>query len=721
MKLFKRSKSYTRTNRKISRWEATVALIAVSFVGMAITATAQAPASKRTVIRAGRVLNVRTGELRANQALVIEGDKISQIAPSTDVNAAAGDTTIDLPDATLLPGLIDMHTHLTFELSSLSYEGLKISTAREALHGARNARRTLEAGFTTVRNVGAKDYADIALRDAINDGDVIGPRMVASGPALGITGGHCDENLLPPAFHFFGEGVADGVEAVQHKVREVIKYGADVIKICATGGVLSKGDDPNASQYTLEEMKAIVADAHRLARRVAAHAHGAEGVRWASEAGVDSIEHGHLMDDAAVATLKKNGTYLVPTLFLGEYMEKNLDRSDVAEYSKQKMRDVAAAMQKNVKKAFDAGVKVAFGTDAAVYPHGLNAGEFHVYVKLGMTPLAAIQTATINASDLLGPKYLVGALEPGKWADMIDVDGDPTKDVTILEHVKCVIAVPRQKERSPEERKENQQRTLLVEMHREAQTFFVKQLEGTLEGKAARAYLEDRGLDKDAIARFGIGYAPSGGDALLRQLKSKYNEKLLAESGLVSRDQSSGKLFDRFRRRITFPIANESGKIVAFGARALGDDMPKYLNSPETPIYSKSNVLYHMDRAKEGIRRQEFAILVEGYMDAIAVERAGISNVVASCGTSLAEPQIKLLQRFTKRVIVNYDTDMAGQTATERSLALLLEQDFEVRVLALPPVGNKKADPDLFIREMGAEAYLKLLKEAPPYVDYLIA
>ncbi len=215
------------------------------------------------------------------------------------------DTTIDLPEATLLPGLIDAHTHLTFELSSLGYQGLGISTAREALRGAKNARRTLEAGFTTVRNVGARDYADIALRDAINDGDVIGPRMVASGPALGITGGHCDENLLPPAFHFQGDGVADGIEAVQHKVREVIKYGADVIKICATGGVLSKGDDPNASQYTLEEMKAIVADAHRLGRRVAAHAHGEEGVRWASEAGVDSIEHGNLMDDAAIATLKK--------------------------------------------------------------------------------------------------------------------------------------------------------------------------------------------------------------------------------------------------------------------------------------------------------------------------------------------------------------------------------------------------------------------------------
>src|SRR5207302_2771692 len=285
---------------------------------------------------------------------------------------------------------------------------------------------------------------------------------------------------------------------------------------------------------------------------------------------------------------------------------------------------------------------------------------------------------------------------------------------------KCGIAVPRPKERSPEERKENQQRAVLVEMHREAQSYFVKQLEGTLEGKAARAYLEDRGLDKDTISRFGIGYAPSGGDLLLRHLKIKYSEQLLVDSGLISRDES-GRMFDRFRRRITFPIANESGKIVAFGCRALGDDQPKYLNSPETPIYSKSNVLYHLDRAKEALRRQDFAILVEGYMDAIAVARAGISNVVASCGTSLAEPQIKLLQRFTKRLIVNYDPDAAGQTATERSLSLLLEQDFEVRVLALPPVGDKKADPDLFIREMGAEAYLKLVKEAPPYVDYLIA
>jgi DNA primase len=282
---------------------------------------------------------------------------------------------------------------------------------------------------------------------------------------------------------------------------------------------------------------------------------------------------------------------------------------------------------------------------------------------------------------------------------------------------KCGIAVPRARERTPEERKENQQRTSLVEMHREAAAFFAQQLNGTPEGRAAKAYLLDRGLDSEAAARFGIGFAPSGGEALLRALKQKYPDNVLEASGLFSRDQSSGRLYDRFRRRVMFPIANESGKIVAFGGRALGDDLPKYLNSPETPIYSKSNVLYHLDRAKESLRQRDFAVLVEGYMDAIAVARAGISNVVASCGTSLTEPQVKLLSRFTRRVLVNYDPDTAGQAATERSLTILLEQGAEVRVLALP--GGK--DPDSFIRTEGAASYTKLLNEAPPYVDYLIS
>jgi DNA primase len=281
---------------------------------------------------------------------------------------------------------------------------------------------------------------------------------------------------------------------------------------------------------------------------------------------------------------------------------------------------------------------------------------------------------------------------------------------------KCGIAVPQARERSPEERRENQQRTSLVEMHREAAAFFAQQLNGTPEGRAAKAYLLDRGLDSEAMARFGIGFAPSGGDGLLRVMKQKHPEKVLEVSGLFSRDQS-GRLYDRFRRRVMFPIANESGKIVAFGGRALGDDLPKYLNSPETPIYSKSNVLYHLDRAKESLRQRDFAVLVEGYMDAIAVALAGVSNVVASCGTSLTEPQVKLLNRFTRRIIVNYDPDTAGQAATERSLSVLLEQGVEVRVLALP--GGK--DPDSFIRAEGAAAYAKLLNEAPPYVDYLIS
>src|SRR5271168_980301 len=286
---------------------------------------------------------------------------------------------------------------------------------------------------------------------------------------------------------------------------------------------------------------------------------------------------------------------------------------------------------------------------------------------------------------------------------------------------KCGIPIPRPKERTPEERRENQQRAVLIEIHRDAQAIFTRQLENTAEGRAAKAYLADRGLDDETIRKFGLGYALSGWDALLRTLKGKFQEKALVESGLISKDTNNGRMFDRFRRRITFPIFNDSGKLVAFGCRALGDDMPKYLNSPETPIYSKSGLLYHMDKAKEGIRKHDFAILVEGYMDAIAVERTDMTNVVASCGTALADAQIKLLGRFTKRVIVNYDPDTAGQAATERSLTLLLEQDFEVKVLALPPVGDKKADPDLYIREKGKEAYIKALKESPPYVDYLIA
>ena len=280
---------------------------------------------------------------------------------------------------------------------------------------------------------------------------------------------------------------------------------------------------------------------------------------------------------------------------------------------------------------------------------------------------------------------------------------------------KCGIPIPKRTPRSPEEAQENRQRSALQEIHQQAAAFFQRHLHETPEGSIARAYLEDRGLDEKTMRAFALGYAPSSGDALLRALRGKFQEKPLEAAGLFSRDQS-GRMFDRFRRRIMFPIASESGKIIAFGGRALGDDMPKYLNSPETPIYSKSTVLYHLHAAKEQMRKLDYGVLVEGYMDVIGVARAGVANVVASCGTSLTEPQVKLFGRSTHRAVVNFDPDSAGQAATERSLMLLLEQGFDVRVLALPA----GLDPDKFIKERGADAYRAALEKAPPYLDYLI-
>ena len=284
---------------------------------------------------------------------------------------------------------------------------------------------------------GAGAFTDVALRDEINAGHIPGPHMQVSGPVLGITGGHADENLLPEQYHVVGDGVADGVAAVQHQVRQNIKYGADLIKIAASGGVLSKGDDPQASQYTREEMVAIVTDAHRLGRKVAAHAHGAQAILWATEAGVDSIEHGSYIDDASIAAMKAHGTYLVPTSYLYDWYK---DNGKLPAMYAQKMRDTTAVARANHKRAIAAGVKVALGTDAAVYPHGLNAHELEVYVReYGMTPLEAVQTATLNAADLMGWSDRVGVLEPGKWADVIAVKGDPLKDVRVLQRVAFVM------------------------------------------------------------------------------------------------------------------------------------------------------------------------------------------------------------------------------------------------------------------------------------------
>ena len=413
-------------------------VLALLFATGAVTLSAQpAPKPARTLVRAGHLLDVKTGHLLDAQTLVVVGDTIQSIAPSAQVPALPGDTVVDLGGLTVLPGLIDVHTHLTGDTNFDPYHELISTDAKEAINGVVNARTTLLAGITSVRNVGAGGYTDVDLRDAINSGQITGPHMLVSGPALGITGGHCDDNLLPFKYHSVGDGVADGIAAVQHMVRQNIKYGADLIKICATGGVLSKGDDPQASQYTLEEMRAIVADAHRLSRKVAAHAHGAQGILWASMAGVDSIEHGSYINDEGIAELKKNGTYLVPTLYLEDWMVEN---GHLPPYSHKKMVEISAVAKANIKHAMEAGVKIAMGTDAAVYPHGLNAHELDVYVnQLGMAPLAAVQSATINAADLMGWSAKTGTLEPGKWADIIAVEKNPLDDVRVLQKVKFVM------------------------------------------------------------------------------------------------------------------------------------------------------------------------------------------------------------------------------------------------------------------------------------------
>jgi imidazolonepropionase-like amidohydrolase len=405
-------------------------LASLSFVQHGFAQSAAPAAAQKTYVRAGHMLDTKSGKMMDNVLITIEGDKIASVGSGS---APAGANVIDISNATVLPGLIDAHTHLTGD-PNFGYQELAISIPKEALIGAKNARITLEAGFTTVRNVGAAGYTDVGLRDAINEGMVPGPRMMVSGPPLSITGGHCDQNLLPYEYHAKADGTADGVEQVQQKTREIIKYGADLIKICATGGVLSKGDDPRASQYTLEEMKAIVADAHRLGRKVAAHAHGTQGIIWATEAGVDSIEHGTYIDDEGIKVMKEHGTYLVPTQYLGDWMRENAAKIGLPAMYAEKMKAVTSVSRQNLKRAFEAGVKVAFGTDAAVYPHGLNAHEFAVYVQMGLTPLQAIQTATVNAADLLGWSDRIGTIEPGKFADIVAVNGDPTKDVTLLQH-----------------------------------------------------------------------------------------------------------------------------------------------------------------------------------------------------------------------------------------------------------------------------------------------
>src|SRR5579864_7037632 len=374
-------------------------------------------------VRCGKLLDVRAGHLLSDQVVVFDDSgNITAVGPAASTKLPAGVSAIDLSSVTCLPGLIDVHTHITADPAASGYQGLGISVPREAVTGVKNARITLHAGFTTIRNVGASGFTDVAVRDGINDGEIEGPRMLVSGPPLSITGGHCDNNLLPAEYHNKAEGVADGPWAARAKVREVIKYGADLIKVCASGGVLSKGDQPGAPQYTLEEMRAIVEEAHKLGRKVAAHAHGTQSIKDAIRAGIDSVEHSSLIDDEGITLAKQAGTFLVFDIYNDDFIMHEGLKAGMLPESIEKERKLGVLQRENFQRAYKAGARMAFGTDGGVYPHGENAKQLTLMVKLGMTPIDAIQSATVNAAELLGWAHTAGTLEPGSFADLIAVD-----------------------------------------------------------------------------------------------------------------------------------------------------------------------------------------------------------------------------------------------------------------------------------------------------------
>ena len=432
-------KHHVRPRAKIVGARVWVSLAALTLIVALTVVSAQTVATNSvTVIRAGKLFDSESGVLVDHPVVVIMGNRISSVAAGNTA-IPAGARVIDLGDATLLPGFLDVHTHLTSDAGSGGYESLGVSVPRSALTGAKNARITLLAGFTTVRNVGADGYSDVALRDAINDGDIVGPRMQVSGPPLGISGGHCDSNLLSPEFHYAAEGVADGVDAVIHRVREEIKYGADMIKFCASGGVFSKGDNPLLEQYSPAEMQALMTEAHRLGRKVATHAHSALAIKDAVRAGVDSIEHGIFLDDEGIALMKQHGTFLVPTSYPLFWFEENAPKMHMPPWVMEKAAIIIPAAKKNMAVAFRSGVRVALGTDAGVYPHGQNGGEFWSMVELGLSPVQALQAGTVNAAELMGWSDRVGVIRKDMLADMVAVKGNPLSDVSVLQHVQFVM------------------------------------------------------------------------------------------------------------------------------------------------------------------------------------------------------------------------------------------------------------------------------------------
>ena len=388
-------------------------------------------------VTADRMLDVRSGRLIDHPHVLVRNGRIVETGSGAAV-APAGARHVDLKGMTLLPGLIDMHVHLDSDPTYGGYTGLQFSDRFWSALAVAHAQKTLAAGFTTVRNVGADAWNDVGLRQAIDAGKIPGPRIVTAGYSFGATGGHCDSTFFPPSMEQKSPFNADNPEEGRKRVRELRKYGAQVIKICATGGVFSRNTEPGQQQLSLEEMKAIAGEAHLQGLKVAAHAHGASGIKDAIRAGVDTIEHASLIDDEGIALAKKHGAWLSMDIYNTDYTQAEGKKNGVLEDNLRKDREVADIQREGFRRAHAAGAKMVYGTDAGVYPHGLNAGQFKVMVRYGMTPVEAIRSATLDAAEALDRKD-VGAIESNRWADLIAVPGDPTQNVSLLESVPFVM------------------------------------------------------------------------------------------------------------------------------------------------------------------------------------------------------------------------------------------------------------------------------------------